>query len=363
MESRYFTQKNDLQMIHFYLIYILLLLFSLLDRVKVIAYQKNAVFNIIYWILILFAGLRKENADWRQYCEIFEAAIKGDSSGLTADPLFNGLCWSLGMISSSPLILFLTVAYISVTLNLNSFKKYTPFFFTAILCYYSHMYLNKEMIQIRVGLASGICIFSIRYLLQDKMKKYYLLLLLAFCIHLTTIVWVLLPILYQKNIQKTTLLAFVLFSLIIGIYYPLGNIVKVFGYALNARLDSYINYGSEGYAASLGVFSNINIIKTLFLFLLFYIKYDLFKKIFPFFYPMFISYSIGLCWMLLFNDFSIIGARVSNVLLSVEPIMITYFYVIINRNVCWFAFCFFSFILMLQNFGEDKTVPYIFYFD
>ncbi|MFK1716348.1 hypothetical protein ACIXBV_06455 [Bacteroides fragilis] len=47
----------------------------------------------------------------------------------SADIGFNLICLFLSIFSNSPILMFVVVAGTSVALNLNSFKKYSPFFF------------------------------------------------------------------------------------------------------------------------------------------------------------------------------------------------------------------------------------------
>lgn len=44
---------------------------------------------------------------------------------------------------------------------------------------------------------------------------------------------------------------------------PLGQLVKLFAGGIDERLSAYIAYGDSGYAAELGILTNINVLKSL----------------------------------------------------------------------------------------------------
>lgn len=347
-------------------IYITILLILIICALCFKKTNANNFFVIIISaiIFILFAGLRYDNADWYSYVEMFNDAIHGYKNSLQ-DSGFIIFLNSIGKISVAPVFMFLCVAAISVTLNINSFQKYTPYVFLAILLYFVHNYVLKEMIQIRVGLSSSICLFSIRYFPINKYKRIIILWIISMSIHLSTGIFGILILLYKLKPTKRFLLYSLLLSLIIGTFCPLGSIIKTM-LGISDKLDAYIAFGSDGYASSLGVWNNLNLIKTLFFFCLFYYYNDLLLKRNKFFYVMFLSYTIGLCWLLCFNDFAIIGARMSNIMLSVEPVLLTLPLLILKKSefflykICLIGLSIFMFV---NNITPDKITPYRFYLD
>ena len=48
----------------------------------------------------------------------------------------------IGVFTNNPIFLFFVMAFLSVGINLSCYKKYTPYFFTAILFYYVHTYID-----------------------------------------------------------------------------------------------------------------------------------------------------------------------------------------------------------------------------
>lgn len=321
----------------------------------------------IWFILALFAGLRYDNADWQAYHDAYEAIVSGGPP-ILSDPGFNGLFHLLSVFSDSPVFMFLVVAALAVGLNFSSFKAYSPYFLTAVLFYFVHIYVLREMIQIRGGLATAVCLFSLRYLVQKRYTKFVLVWLLAVSIHFSTLIWGLVALCYWLKPSVKTLTTVLVLSLIVGLVYPFGQIIKSsLGIAgINPRVAEYVAYGDEGFAGTLGIFTNINALKSVFISaVLIFLYYRGHAADSPFFYPLLCAYITGTCWMLLFNDFAIIGGRLSSVLLTVEPVLISYLLLLFSRDSRWalsvLLVCI-TLAMLILNKGEDKVSPYHFYF-
>lgn len=320
------------------------------------------LYILIVFVLIIFAGFRSDDPDYWNYKAIYESVCHNHQSRL-ADPGFNAILNILAGFDCAPVFMFFSVAAIAVSLNAVSIYRYTPYFFAALLLYFCHNFCLKEMIQIRVGLASAICVFSLYYLYHKRLKTFWILLCCAVSVHLTTIVFIL-AYLTQKYLTRKQLLYCVGISLVIGLLFPFGAILKTY-IGIDHRLDSYIAYGNDGYAQSLGIFGNLNAMKCLIIFAFLYYFYDSLNSKNRYFRLLFSSYSAGLCWLLLFNDFAIIGARISNILLSVEPILLTYPFGIFKQGSKWIylmSLIILAIIMFNMNIAPSKVTPYHFYF-
>lgn len=146
---------------------------------------------------------------------------------------------------------------------------------------------------------------------------------------------------------------------------PLGQLVKLFAGGIDERLSAYIAYGDSGYAAELGILTNINVLKSLAVATVLLFFSNRLKQMSKYFIFMLYAYIIGVCWMMLFNDFAIIGARISNILLCVEPVLISYLVVLLSkksRPVFVAILVLLTLTMLTLNIGPDKITPYQFYF-
>lgn len=348
----------------YYCIIILLSIFCIIEQTR---NKHHSFFFVGLLVLLLgcFAGFRAWDPDYSNYQEIYKNIGKGHIE--FSDLGFSYLCVLLNHISADPILLFIIVAFCSVFLNIDSFYKYSPYIGLCVLLYFVHNFALKEMIQIRAGLASALCLYSLRYLPKKHYKKASVFLLLAISIQASSSVFGLIFILNYIKPTKKMIISFIVLSLIIGTIYPLGQIIKNFTNIgdYSERVMEYVNYGDTGYAKSLGIWTNINTLKALAVCLCLMIYYDTLSKRFIMFEPILLSYVAGVCWLLCFNDFAIIGARMSNILMGGEPILLSYLYVLFSKK---YKILYVLFIIIVAvaifnfNIAPNKITPYKFYF-
>lgn len=351
-------------MVPYYIIFSLLSCCSLSESLCIKRKQRLYLLFVIWLLLTLFAGLRYNNADWGSYYDFYKEIVNGTGEG-SADIGFNLICRFLSIFSSNPILMFIVVAGISVALNLNSFKKYSPFFLICVLYYFVHLYVLKEMIQIRGGLASAICLYSVRFLIKKKYKYFWLLWGIALSVHFSVIIWALVGVVYRYRPSKRTLQLVLFTCFIIGIAFPLGQFVKLLATGIDKRLGMYIAFGDSGYAATLGILTNINAIKSLIVAALLLHVHNRIENISSYFTPLLYAYVTGVCWLMLFNDFAIIGGRMSGILLCVEPVLVSFLIVLLSQRTRW-AFVVLliaiTYTMLSLNMAPDKISSYQFYF-
>lgn len=329
--------------------------------------QKYRLIISLGFVLILglFAGLRGGDPDYSNYVEAYIDAGRGEEN--LSDVGFTILCTVLNLLSSNAVLMFVVVAFISVGLNISSFYKYTPYLCLCVLLYFVHNFALKEMIQIRAGLASALCLYSIRFINANKYKQSLLIWLLAMSIQASSIIFGLVYIAKLINPSKKLILLALLASIGIGTIYPLGQIIK--GWAglevYSERMATYVLYGDSGYAATLGIWSNINTVKALIICSVSLYFYDYLASKFNYFRLIFLAYIVGVCWLICFNDFAIVGARMSNILMCGEPIILSYLCAIFSKNsrlAYVVGIIIVALIIFNLNIAPSKITPYTFCF-
>lgn len=349
----------------YYCIIILLSIFCVIEQSREFRQYRFVFVGLFVLVLGCFAGFRAYDPDYYNYQQIYKDIGHGYVE--FSDVGFSCLCVLLNYISANPILLFIVVAFFSIFLNLNSFYKYSPYIGLCILLYFVHNFALKEMIQIRAGLASALCLYSLRYLPKKCYKKAFVCLLLAISIQASSSVFGLVFILDYIKPTKKYIIGLIVLSLIIGTIYPLGQIIKNFTNIgdYSERAMAYVLYGDTEYAQSLGIWTNINTLKALGVCLCLMIYYDTLSKRFIMFKPILLSYVAGVCWLLCFNDFAIIGARMSNILMSGESILLSYPCILFSKNSKIFYILFIIIIAIIMfnlNIAPNKITPYKFYF-
>jgi hypothetical protein len=144
--------------------------------------------------------------------------------------IFTKLCSSL--FNNNVMLLFST-GFIIILSYFICIKKYSLIPWFSILLFIATVFYNS-MFVLRQNLAAAICLFSIPYIVERKILKFSLLIFIAFSIHQTAVIFVLLYLLYPLKIDKK------FFYLVIGmgILFYIG-----FQFALNFAATYLHGYG------------------------------------------------------------------------------------------------------------------------
>lgn len=251
-------------------------------------------FFIIVGFLVLFAGFRSPDVprDYKVYAYTFTHLndILKEGGGTFFKVYEPAFIWVVlffkWLFTHSYIIaLMLFFACSAVTLKSVSILNYSFNPFLALLIYYSSYFFLHEMIQIRIGLASAIYLFSLRYYFKGEFKKFIGFILLAFCFHYSAVFFLGTLLFRRNNFNKTwftILMVLVIPFAILRI--PFDNYLSftsIFGDS-NEKFDTYSNIMKYNLAEGINVFNAMNIIKIVICAYLLYIvpKKDLINEIY-----------------------------------------------------------------------------------
>jgi hypothetical protein len=289
--------------------------------------QKNseervakAVFVLLLFILIFIAGFRTIGVgnDDLAYAQIYEKIpqlaycrdwICGYSYGEYAvEPGFYAILLFLKVFSSNPHFLFVMIAAVSITLNLYSIRKFSPYVAAAVLVYFTHFFLGKELNAVRVGLASSILFYAMRIGLDGKKLFSFLLFLLACTIHATSIFIVIPVVVLMCRFNRVAYVTIGVVA-IIGSFFI--NPKTIFQFIANLgfftqKIDIYIN--NETYGRSLRLIDAVNL-KNIAILTACLLYWDKLTDWFRHFYVSFAFMFTATCFRVLMGPFAIVAGR------------------------------------------------------
>lgn len=203
-------------MIKYLLVLTGIYIFSYLDISK-----NNIKFMNFYLIsiLTLFAGLRSNTPDYSNYKRIYEAApysIKDIPIAMNKFEMEIGYfllntIWK-NIYDNFEAFIFL-LAFISIILILNSLKKMSRFPFVTLMVYFSYLFINYPMAQIRNGLALGIIMNAIAIMKKINFFHYSIYIIIASFFHISSIIF--LPLYFLKYIKFSKIKSFFILTLIL----------------------------------------------------------------------------------------------------------------------------------------------------
>lgn len=326
-----------------------LLAFSVIDYVRVQAGFRTILLILSCCVLVFFITFRFNVPDYDSYVDMFRevtfsfnTSANSDIHGEFGYLFFNALIKLLG---GNPIVLFAVVGSLSILFTAIFYRKYTGYFLIALLGYFSHIFLLREMIQIRSGLAITITMFAIPYVQQRKLLKFLGVILVAASFHMICLLFVaiyfLYPVLQKPKYQIMVIVA----GLVLGLTFNLSIIETILTF-FNAPPIVIGYLYDEQYNFSLGLL-NPMLLKNLVVITVLIKQREFFIKNVKHFNVLLVSYIIGTFWLSAFSSFAIFSARIATMFSNVEHVLLPSL-LLLNKYklliyVMIILFCIFSF--------------------
>jgi len=346
------------------IVFVFLIAVSFLDLVKNTLTIRIIILLFIGVLLATIAGLRYGDRDYYNYVDIYESSSKlfaeFDTTDIHGEPgyLFvNRICKTVGIGTVG---LFMIMSFSSVFLSLNFFRKYSPYFLVAVLIYFSHVFLLRDMMQIRAGLAASISLYALPYIERRRFLPFLLLLVSAALIHAGVLILIPLYIAYPYYLKhKSSVKYLVAFGFVLGLILNAGVIQYLITRFLNIPAVTIYLEDPE-YFASLGLL-NIVLVKNLILFcFLIYYRKEIEEKVVHF-DVFLLCFAVGVFWLSAFNHFAIVAARLATYFSNTEHILLpALFFTRINRFVLWVVIVVYCIVMFASKFEIFKEMTYIF---
>ncbi|AXF76381.1 EpsG family protein [Erwinia tracheiphila] len=286
-------------------------------------------------VLILLAGMRGPNSgidDW-QYLGFFhdfsrQTSMSGFSEVVDVyryENVFMLLAWVLSWFTHESYFFLLFIAFVSVTTNAWIFKKYSPLILCSLCLYSAHLFINKDMNQIRFGLSSAFALAAICTAAGRRYFLAFIFLLLSSQSQSTGFVTVVVvPFLFIKE-RKYFGIMMVFAAIPLGLVGGQKLFLDSLGVVPNLG-DRAMAYSGTEFDTALPVFSlaNFKNIAFIIFFTLVYFRKPVIEAKDRLVYMLLIAYSAGAAIRIIFSDFSILGGRVANLFLHTEPLLLAF---------------------------------------
>lgn len=245
-------------MIYIILFVIFLLLSIIYDYYGV---KKNKIYA--YWLsvflLIVVAGFRYHVGldsirleEWYRSCpNIFELSIDFIFEDRRFQPLWIIFCSLLKTITPDFVLLqFVQSALVNI-LIFNFIKKKTAYIFSAVLIYFLLAYLLFNFEIMRESLAVATSLFAVLNLEKKKWTQFLILSFIAFLLHMSAIILLIFPLVYNVKVTKYHILFSLIIILVVNIYY--AKYIDFVFILLSSNSDSFSkNIVEYSYAGKLG---------------------------------------------------------------------------------------------------------------
>ncbi len=263
----------------------------------------------------------------------------------------------LKLFGSDQIVLFLSTALITIAINAKLILKFSPYALFSLLIYFSGVYFQKDLNQIRFGLVSALAFLSAYLFLSRRNALGVMIYLLGVFIHIGSALSIVSLLFSRVKLKPRFSILLLLFSVFLsgkGLASYLINLVPK-GTVLGEKLAFYLN--SKEYSYQISLVDPVNM-KNIFLvafFSYFYKFYSARFNYFYFFYNLLVFYA---CFRIVFSDFAIVAARIAALFSFVDFILIPMMVIILKPRllgkILLFTYCclIFSFILKNPNWSD-----------
>ena len=323
----------------YFVIFGLLALFAWADVMGVSRRQRMVLLLIEAVMLALFAGLRYDteivdfSVYWEAYLEVAQYGLDYSrlQEAVAFEPGYNLFMYLVSFLGNSPILGFLAIASVSVSLTLYNYQRFSQYALIGVCVYFAHTFLLRDMNQIRAGLAAAIALWSLIYVERGQVWRFVLTVILAMSFHLASGIVLLVYWVYRWNWDRRTWQWLVGISLLIGIFTPLGQLLASLpGGGVLQRIQTYTWMITDEPS---GVLTNPTIVKQLFFSFICLQFWRVLNLEMPHFGLLAVPYMMSVCWLMLWNDFPIIAARVATFLSITEPLLVSIlFYLVTKRS-------------------------------
>ena len=277
-----------------------------------------------YWLLfVLFmcvTTLRTPNLpDYENYYEYFI----GNRSFERAEPGFKFYVETLKCLITNPKNLFFAVALLSIGIKWIVIKKLSPFVYCSLLVYLSNFYILHDLIQIRAAIASGLILWSTKYIYEQDWKRFILISTLAVIFHYSALAVYPLWFINSKKGQKYTYISLILIAYVLALAgYRFGHLAMLIPFkSIQTLWLMYENHMSNGIGTEINLFNFAILLRIVFCF---YILLNIEKL--THYNPIIIvwtkTYAISIISFVLFSDIPAIAFRISELFQVVEILLI-----------------------------------------
>ncbi|HAB25403.1 MAG: EpsG family protein [Pantoea sp.] len=286
--------------------------------------------------LVVFGGIRglgtgMDDYQYRSFFADFINRIQVNGFAETVaffryEPLIFVLAYLTSLVSHNADIFLFIFCLLAVAVNAVFFKKMSPYPILALALYSAHIFINKDMNQIRFGLSSALFLGVIWYI---YLKRYWMALaftLLSFFSHNTAVMVVtIVPFLFIRD-SRWWPVAIILLSIPASKVGGTSFISLISAHmgSLGERAEGYSNETSNTGEGSIFSVSNLKNIMLVFIFVYFLLSNEIKKYNYQQYrlnYLLVLTFAIGGGIRIFFYNYSS-GARLSNYLLQVEPIIL-----------------------------------------
>lgn len=308
------------------------IIFIVLFLVAVHFYDRKDLIPLLLigGFLFLFAGLRgdKVDGDFSNYIEYFELVKHRSISDslLMVEPTFVLFTHMLPNIRC----VMLVFAFLGVLVHILAFRKVSSLPYFSLALWVSHFFFVHEMNQVRAGVAIGLVLYSLHYIVERRLYKFLLLIGIATLFHYSAVV--VLPVYFLSTVKMNRIyfflipVSYALYMVGIGL---LEILAKLHIGIIQSKIEAYNTLQSAGMYTKMNVFNPLVLIR-IGLIYVFLMNYEYLKDKNQHYIIMLKLYCLSIAFMVLFASIPAFALRFADVFGIVELALVPMLFYLID---------------------------------
>lgn len=303
---------------------IILLFIALLD----ILLKKNFFVYFSAIILAITAGIRGEyvGIDTEAYINDYNAVLKGFSPMNSTEFGFVGLEKIFSALNFPVWLFLLFISILTFFILCYCFVEFSGYFAGLVMAYYyARFYISRDFNQIRSSLSAALILVSLKYVKEKKLVKFIFIILIGNLIHSGT--WIALVIypsyffIWKKLKSKILILYPLILSFFIILSQTISPILEKFAQSLD-KGSVYIT--SEYYTQGSGLSNPVMWMQIFISLIAVYLGVKFSTQENENLKLVITSYIISTLILVLFNQYRMLGGRLSTMFATVEPLVVLF---------------------------------------
>jgi hypothetical protein len=323
--------------------------------------KKPNRFIYLYFIgiiLLLFAGLRgSSGGDSVNYIKfyLYNTDTIWEWKNLKrgyAEFGFYYLSVLLKSISNDINFYFLLISLISMIPLLKSLSNLCLYPILGFIVYFARFFMLRNMAQIRAALAIAIVMYALKFLTENKPKKYTLCVLLAMTFHYSMIIALFFRFIYKLRVSMKLAVIFLFLSFCVSFY--AGKIIQLLVelLSLNYYFIEYLDW------RNLGIFNPVSFYQIFLCLLYFYFEKRL-SSIQKGYYVIRNAYLFSTMILIMTSFMGIIGGRLATLFATCEIFIVpSLVYTIRPKIIGYIIFVALMIFIFYLNFNRFMLEQY-----
>lgn len=252
-------------------------------------------------------------------------------------------------------IFFICISGLTFLFLYKSLVHYSIYPLLGLIVYMSRFFVSRNMMQIRAALAIALVVYALQYVSKQELKKFLLIVSLAFTLHFSMVLAI--PLYWMNKLEITSkwITYGIIGAFIIAFLFSGLVVDKITMLSLQYDLATTYTNETSGYTIGKGLANPMIYYQTILLLIFTYNESSLQNRI-PYYRTIRNGYFYSTLVLILFSSFSALSGRTSTIYATFEIFILPSFLLLFPKQLRMVGYC--GFIIVASLLFYLYYTPY-----